>query len=338
MISITCCLIVKNEEAVLARCLESLKGLVDETVIVDTGSTDRTKEIALQYTDKVYDFAWTDDFSAARNFSFSFATKDYIYAADADEVIDEENRHRFKILKETLLPEIEIVQMMYCNQLQYNTTYNYDRELRPKLYKRLRQFVWVDPLHESVRREPVVFDSDVEIIHMPAGDHSERDFRTFLRAIRVWGGLSKKLRDMYARELYIAGGDEDFLAAAPYFTELSEKEGLDIEELKICQCIISRAARLGKDERTFIKAALKLLALGNINSEICCELGEYYYGLSDFKEAMIWYYNAAFEAKPVLGIKYGHEYPLDRLIECSTALGDEKSAEAYRKLRTNVQK
>ena len=111
MITISLCMIVKNEEKVLARCLDSLKGLMDEIIIVDTGSTDNTKEIARQYTDLVYDFSWCEDFAAARNFSFSKATMEYIYAPDADEYIDELNRKRFAMLKAALLPEIEIVQM-----------------------------------------------------------------------------------------------------------------------------------------------------------------------------------------------------------------------------------
>ena len=56
MVTISLCMIVKNEEAVLARCLDSIADLVDEIIIVDTGSTDRTKEIASYYTDKIYDF------------------------------------------------------------------------------------------------------------------------------------------------------------------------------------------------------------------------------------------------------------------------------------------
>ena len=124
MIEISLCMIVKNEEKVLGRCLDSIADLMDEIIIVDTGSTDRTKEIAKKYTEQVYDFQWNDDFSAARNFSFSKATKDYIYAADADEVLDEENREKFRQLKEAMLPEIEIVQMRYCNQLSHGTAYN----------------------------------------------------------------------------------------------------------------------------------------------------------------------------------------------------------------------
>lgn len=84
MISISLCMIVKNEAAVLARCLDSVADLVDEIIIVDTGSTDRTKEIGAKYTDKIYDFQWIHDFSAARNYAFSLASCDYIYSADAD--------------------------------------------------------------------------------------------------------------------------------------------------------------------------------------------------------------------------------------------------------------
>ena len=91
MATISLCMIVKNEERVLERCLECLKDIVDEMIIVDTGSTDSTKEIAKKYTDKIYDFEWIKDFSAARNYSLSFATKDYIYCADADEVIEPED-------------------------------------------------------------------------------------------------------------------------------------------------------------------------------------------------------------------------------------------------------
>ena len=77
MPTISLCMIVKNEEMHIARCLESVAKLVDEIIIVDTGSTDRTAEIASGYTTKVYSHPWTDDFSDARNYSFSKAAMDY---------------------------------------------------------------------------------------------------------------------------------------------------------------------------------------------------------------------------------------------------------------------
>jgi glycosyltransferase involved in cell wall biosynthesis len=87
-IMISLCMIVKNEEQNLSRCLGSVKGKVDEIVIVDTGSTDNTKEIAKEYTDKIFDFEWCDDFAAARNFSINMAENDWVLILDADEVVN----------------------------------------------------------------------------------------------------------------------------------------------------------------------------------------------------------------------------------------------------------
>ena len=151
MIKISLCMIVKNEAAILSRCLDSVCDLMDEIIIVDTGSTDDTKAVAAKYTDRIYDFAWNNDFSAARNFSFSLANMDYIYAPDADEILDEENRKRFLLLKEALLPEIEIVQMKYRTVSEFNTVLNAKTEYRPKLFKRVREFEWIDPIHETIR-------------------------------------------------------------------------------------------------------------------------------------------------------------------------------------------
>jgi glycosyltransferase involved in cell wall biosynthesis len=87
-------LIVKNEGHALARCLESIAGAVDEIVVVDTGSTDATKQIARRYTDRIYDFAWQRDFSAARQFAFDRATSDWVAWIDADDVVKHAERIR----------------------------------------------------------------------------------------------------------------------------------------------------------------------------------------------------------------------------------------------------
>ena len=65
MPTLSLCMIVKNEERFLEQCLNSVKGLVDEIIVVDTGSTDNTKQIAQKFTDKIFNFEWCDDFSAA---------------------------------------------------------------------------------------------------------------------------------------------------------------------------------------------------------------------------------------------------------------------------------
>lgn len=93
---VTLCLIVRDEEASLGACLASVADLVDEMIVVDTGSTDRSRELARQAGARVFDFAWVDDFSAARNESIRHATGDWIFWLDADERLDEINRERLR--------------------------------------------------------------------------------------------------------------------------------------------------------------------------------------------------------------------------------------------------
>ena len=81
-------MIVKNEEANLPRCLESVRGLFDEIIVLDTGSTDRTVEIATSFGARVFDFVWVDDFAAARNAALARATGDYAFWLDADDVVE----------------------------------------------------------------------------------------------------------------------------------------------------------------------------------------------------------------------------------------------------------
>lgn len=89
-------MITKNEEKSLSNCLNSVKDIADEIIIVDTGSTDNTKGIAKEFNAKVIDFEWADDFSAARNESLRHATKDWVLVLDADEVIEKRDLAKIK--------------------------------------------------------------------------------------------------------------------------------------------------------------------------------------------------------------------------------------------------
>ena len=98
--TISLCMITKNEEKYLEQCLNSVKDFVDEVVIVDTGSIDKTKEIAKKFNAKIYDFKWVDDFSAARNESLKYATKDWILVLDADEVLEQKDMQNMRSIIE----------------------------------------------------------------------------------------------------------------------------------------------------------------------------------------------------------------------------------------------
>lgn len=96
MVRLSACLIVKNESLLLSRCLESLRSFADEIIVVDTGSTDNTIEIAHGHGAQVKYFTWIDDFSAARNESLRHARGDWILYIDADEVIDSVNAGKIR--------------------------------------------------------------------------------------------------------------------------------------------------------------------------------------------------------------------------------------------------
>ncbi len=305
MVTISVCMIVKNEHDRIEGCLESLKTIADEIIVVDTGSTDDTMEIAGRYTDKIYEFKWTGSFADARNYSFSLAKCDYIYQADADELLDDANIEKFRQLKMAMLPEIDIVQMYYCNQLENNTIYNYDRELRPKLYKRLREFVWEESIHEAVRLEPIIYDSDIDIIHRPGAGHELRDLAAFERETKGDVILSDRLNDIYAKELYISGPDESFIRAREYFNRLADSENMSNERLTQVFAVCAKAARLSGDEKDFLKYSLRAAAGNLMCSEICHEIADYMEEKGDANEAAMWRYNAANETEPAMNLKYG---------------------------------
>jgi glycosyltransferase involved in cell wall biosynthesis len=96
------CIIALNEEANIGACIRSAADLCDEVVVLDTGSTDRTKEVARAHGAKVFDFTWVDDFAAARNACLDHATGDFIFWLDADDRLDEPNRAKLRQLFATL--------------------------------------------------------------------------------------------------------------------------------------------------------------------------------------------------------------------------------------------
>ena len=185
MITISLCMIVKNEESVLARCLESIKDIVDEIIIVETGSTDNTKKIAYQYTQKVYDFPWENDFSLARNYSFSKATKEYQLWLDADDIITQENKEKILKLKKELNPNVDIL-----------------TSTRERLFKREKHYVWNDPVHEYIElKGNIYYADDIFISHKKEASYTDRNLKIYEKQIQAGKALSPRNQYYYAREL-----------------------------------------------------------------------------------------------------------------------------------------
>lgn len=140
--TLSVCLIVKNEAAVLGNCLSDAAAFADEIIVADTGSTDDTKEIARRFTDKVFDVPWREDFSAARNASFERASCDYLMWLDADDRIDEENRQKIRQWKQAPTGKLIFA--------GYERPENGGTFLYPRIVRRDAGFTWEGIIHEHL--------------------------------------------------------------------------------------------------------------------------------------------------------------------------------------------
>jgi len=150
--SVSLCMIVKDEENVLARCLDSVKDLVNEIIVVDTGSTDRTKEIAAQYTSQIYDFKWINDFAAARNEGIRRATSRWVLVMDADEYFPPAESEKLKSFLEHEIPQDNLVYAL--SVMSYVGTSINQSSLStgeiPRLFPNFKNIFYTRPIHEQL--------------------------------------------------------------------------------------------------------------------------------------------------------------------------------------------
>ena len=164
---ITLSMIVKNEEKYLRGCLESVKDVVDEIVIVDTGSTDNTLKIAEEFGAKIYHFEWIKDFSAARNFALSKSTGNWILYLDADERIEQKSKKEiFRLTKNNKKLGINCIINNLDDNKKAPTLMKYVR-----LFRNNKNISFVGKAHEqiesSLRQQGYkIIDSNIEITHL----------------------------------------------------------------------------------------------------------------------------------------------------------------------------
>lgn len=286
MISISLCMIVKNEQETLARCLESVKAAVDEIIIVDTGSTDATKQIAAQYTDKVYDFPWIDDFSAARNYSYSLATKDYIMWLDADDILEPDQRDNIVTLKNTLDPRVDIVMMKYiaATDAQGRPSFWYYRE---RLSRRSGNYKWFEPVHEYLALAGNIINADISIKH--AKMHPAvpgRNLSIYEKILQSNGALSPRGLYYFAREL--KDNEQYQRAIDHYCIFLDTRRGWVEDNIGACVDIAKCYTVLGERENALF-ALLRSFQFAAPRAEACCRIGYHFKDAGDYNTAIFWF-------------------------------------------------
>ncbi|MBT4805356.1 polysaccharide deacetylase family protein [Candidatus Woesearchaeota archaeon] len=174
--TISLSMIVRNNENFLGDCLNSVKDLVDEIIILDTGSTDKTKEIASAFTDKIYDFTWVDDFSAARNESLKYATNDWILVLDADEVLDVEDHEQIKeAINDYSISGYRIITRNYSNNSSVSgwipSSNNFSKNftgwfpsIKVRLFQNGKNITFTGEIHEMVDSN---IDGEIKTLNVP---------------------------------------------------------------------------------------------------------------------------------------------------------------------------
>jgi glycosyltransferase involved in cell wall biosynthesis len=286
--SITLAMIVRDEDAVLDRCLHSVSGIFDEIIIVDTGSTDKTKEIAKKFTDKVYDFSWCDDFSKARNFAFSFATCDFIMWLDADDIMTEKNSTRLKELMNGKCG-FDIVYMKYNAGFDSSgaPTFSYYRE---RIVRRKIKPVWVEPVHEVIIADGRTIYIDIEIEHRKIKQNPDgRNLKIMESVLNKGGQLSPRLTYYYARELMYNNRTQEAITTFENFLKM---QGGWVENKIGASLDLANCYQKQNDSDKALKVLLHSFLYEKPRAEILCKIGELFLNMGKYEVSVYWYKTA----------------------------------------------
>ena len=330
MITISLCMIVKNEEETLARCLDTVKDIVDEINIVDTGSSDRTKEIALKYTDRVFDYEWTNSFAAARNESYKYATKDYILYLDADDVLLEADQVKLNKLKDTLDTSVDSVSMYYDAGTDKfgNVTLRYRRN---RLVKREKNYQWYGDCHNYLDIRGKIINADIAVTHKKLHHAVGRTVSIFESKISRGDSLSPRDYFYYGNELRENGRYEK--AIESYNNNIAMKEGW-LED-KIFACIFKADCyRYLEDANRELSSLFESFKLSSPRAEACSRIGYNFHLKRDYKTAAFWYELAAQQVPDpdrwsFIYMAYYTWYPHLQLCVCYYNMGDYQKAKEH---------
>jgi glycosyltransferase involved in cell wall biosynthesis len=226
--TVSLCMITKNEEKYLANCLASARAIVDEIIVVDTGSTDQTRAIATVFGAKVFDFEWSDDFSAARNFSLSKAIGEWILILDADEVISSQDHDQFrKIIHTPVTGPVAFAIVTRNYTVQANTigwtandgTYNEEEagvgwipSQKVRLFYNDDRIRFEYPVHEMVDPALQRLGIPIEILPIPVHHYGKLNPSAISRKTQNYYAIGRKKLDemdgnaVAIRELAIQAG------------------------------------------------------------------------------------------------------------------------------------
>lgn len=334
--TISLCCIAKNEAHNLPKFYESFAGCCDEYILVDTGSTDDTVEIAKKLGFKVYHFEWISDFAAARNYSFSHATCDYILWSDLDDILV--NKEQFKLWKETAM-ELAPVHYIRYDYAQDKDGKSVCEFMRERVVRRDLNLKWVAPVHEGILTKdadgkwvPGQMCSTWNIKHVRTEAEMKADFGRNLKILEDrYPNLDPRLIFYYGKELFDSGQKEK--ASHILSDAVSRPELEPHDRILGLQYLAWALFELDKTPEC-LKVSLTGLQLDPTRAELLCIIADCHLKRGNLIEA-IPYYQAAIDCpnrgsggfSPAFSAHqcYGN-YPRTMLARIKMQMGDFKAA------------
>lgn len=281
--TLSVCLIVKDEQDVICRCLNCVSKFADEIIVVDTGSTDNTVNEAKKFTDRVYFFKWCDDFSAARNFALERAECDLVMWIDADDVVTDENCEKIISLKRTF-DGYDMAFLQYAVAFDGGKpTFVYYRE---RIFRRSKNYRFTGAVHESVVPDGRIIYSDAVIYHKKVKANKPlRNLSILQKQIASGKKFDERQKFYYGRELIF---NRMYREGAAVLEDFLNGDGWIVNKSEACLNLFQAYSSLGENQKAYA-ALLRGFTFAPPNSQTCCILGGFFMNSGDYSSAEYWY-------------------------------------------------
>ena len=264
-------MIVKDEELALPRILKVAGIFADEIIIVDTGSTDRTVEIAKKAGCKVYHFEWINDFSAARNYAFSLGKSDYLMWLDADDVITIPRAHMISALKMSL--NADVVMLPYHMGDPPSLVF-----WRERIIKRDLGLTFKGRVHEAIEVKGKIIYENIPIVHDKIKPSDpKRNLNIFKEILAKTGTMEGREAFYYGSELYYNGINDD---ADFWLRKFLSGYGNSADKGQ-ASLFLSRIQKNVNDRRDVLIGGIKF----TFAPDLLCELGETFMAEKNYRAA-----------------------------------------------------
>lgn len=294
MLKLSACMIVKNEESVIERCINSYKAIVDEIIVVDTGSSDETKKIALELGADVYDFNWEGDFSAAKNFALGKATGNWVIFLDADEYFPNDMAKKIPDLVKKYgqgQRKIILTKMINIDEDDGEILCDFSQA---RIFKNESTLRYSGKIHESLKSsgpkiEAVLVDEkELKIMHTGyskrlAEEKARRNLDMLLQEIEN-GNNDPRLYSYIATSYSTLKQPEEAIKySKKYLKSGAKMEGIDS---KLYYLLIADMMAINSDFEEVYEIIQEAIKKFNDNPMPYAYLGQWYYAKKEYQKAI----------------------------------------------------